>query len=409
MIRDLMEKAPSTPHIGVIQSFVPKTEAGSDYYSDDSGDCKDTPNACLEAFLDLRNGDGVEWATTMVQKRPITVLGKPFTTAEALHAHPGLRASGYGNAETQTTEVDETVRKAKDTDDFAVPDALTDDLVRFWMTRVNDDTVHVVPYKVNVYGPGDFFKRHLDTPDADLIGTIVVGLPSLAGLVLGPDADAGSVTRDDWDDDDEDRVFVSAPARFDHWEAVAFFTSVPHAVVPVEAFRATIAFKVFKGCARPDPGPGVLRPCCVPRPDPVPHAIAIGRWFALLPDAFGIVFAHPYNTDVNLRGIDQEIYTFLARGGCFVEQIPVVVDAEIYRNDDTSNDEGLYSGCATVHALLPCAYKKVPFWHLGDALGTVWTSQRQRYIEHTGNESQPYNKKSIYMSIAMVCKKPGTK
>ena len=43
-----------------------------------------------------------------------------------------------------------------------------------------NEPVELVPYKLNVYGPGGFFKGHVDTPtnSKKMIGTLVVALPS---------------------------------------------------------------------------------------------------------------------------------------------------------------------------------------------------------------------------------------
>jgi hypothetical protein len=40
--------------------------------------------------------------------------------------------------------------------------------------------VSLQPYKINIYGEGGFFKRHVDTPREveKMIGTLVVCLPS---------------------------------------------------------------------------------------------------------------------------------------------------------------------------------------------------------------------------------------
>jgi hypothetical protein len=40
--------------------------------------------------------------------------------------------------------------------------------------------ISLLPYKINVYGEGGFFKRHVDSPRdvKNMIGTLVVCLPS---------------------------------------------------------------------------------------------------------------------------------------------------------------------------------------------------------------------------------------
>ena len=56
--------------------------------------------------------------------------------------------------------------------------AIERDIEQSLMPR--SSTIELVPYKLNVYGPGGFFKPHVDTPtDTEkMVGTVVVCWPS---------------------------------------------------------------------------------------------------------------------------------------------------------------------------------------------------------------------------------------
>lgn len=120
-------------------------------------------------------------------------------------------------------------------------------------------------YKVNVYGPGDFFKEHVDTPrSTDMFGTLLVCLPTdhkggdlrLTGNVTTVHdyelSDRGSMCS--FDDDDEEKPCVVEQEREtynfksskDNITWVAFFSDVTHEVLPVtEGYRVTVSYNLY--------------------------------------------------------------------------------------------------------------------------------------------------------------------
>ncbi|TMW59193.1 hypothetical protein Poli38472_007338 [Pythium oligandrum] len=104
----------------------------------------------------------------------------------------------------------------------------------------NDDmTIHATLHKMNVYGPGGFFKKHLDTPqNADTFGTLVVCLASPfegGKLVIEHDNQRICV---DWA---EAFLLNTAPQLFVQW--AAFYSDCVHEVLPVKSgFRITLTY-----------------------------------------------------------------------------------------------------------------------------------------------------------------------
>ncbi|KAF7291194.1 Fe2OG dioxygenase domain-containing protein [Mycena indigotica] len=96
-------------------------------------------------------------------------------------------------------------------------------------------------YKLNVYGPGSFFKAHKDTPRGDnMLGSLVVVLPTRH--------EGGALTLSQ---NESKWVFDSASQLQAHSGSsvvayVAFFSDVTHTVEPVTAgYRVTLTYNLF--------------------------------------------------------------------------------------------------------------------------------------------------------------------
>ena len=100
--------------------------------------------------------------------------------------------------------------------------------------------VTIVPYKLNLYKKGDYFPQHLDTPETNLIATMVVSLHC----------------------DYVQNVTTALIVRDKHWIVrensygfrlpwCAFFTDVVHEAPESQANRATLTFKVFWNPSNP--------------------------------------------------------------------------------------------------------------------------------------------------------------
>jgi hypothetical protein len=146
--------------------------------------------------------------------------------------------SGYGDVRTQTTRVDEKVRYARELtmEHVNVPESINRKLALYWAEHMQPRRVRVEPYKLNVYGPGGHFAPHKDTPEGDLVGSIVLTLynDSDSKLFLGPQKEC---------DQDEARG---------SW--CCFYPDVVHQVPKItQGYRVTLAFKVFVDPFAPTP------------------------------------------------------------------------------------------------------------------------------------------------------------
>ncbi|KAJ7058409.1 hypothetical protein C8F01DRAFT_1148148 [Mycena amicta] len=154
--------------------------------------------------------------------------------------------------------LDETYRKAGklDVDRFAVRldvsaagiiDAITPELLLDQNDSAKDARViRAEMYKLNVYGPGSFFKAHKDTPRANnMIGSLVVVLPT--------EHEGGALTLSHgegrWVFDSAGRLKTHQSTTSNSLPAVAyiaFFSDVTHTVEPVTSgYRVTLTYNLF--------------------------------------------------------------------------------------------------------------------------------------------------------------------
>jgi len=96
-------------------------------------------------------------------------------------------------------------------------------------------------YKLNIYGPGGFFKPHVDTPrSGQMFGSLVVCLPtwySGGELVV---RHKNKEIKYDWS------LPVSDPISGLQW--AAFFSDIEHEVLPViDGYRVTLTYNLYYG------------------------------------------------------------------------------------------------------------------------------------------------------------------
>ncbi|KAF7313139.1 Fe2OG dioxygenase domain-containing protein [Mycena kentingensis (nom. inval.)] len=103
-------------------------------------------------------------------------------------------------------------------------------------------------YKLNVYGPGAFFKEHKDTPRSkDMIGSLVVVLPT--------EHEGGALTLsqgdNQWSFDSASRL--KGASEGPKIAYIAFYSDVTHAVEPVvSGYRVTLTYNLFVAPAVPN-------------------------------------------------------------------------------------------------------------------------------------------------------------
>ncbi|KAF5327566.1 hypothetical protein D9619_004822 [Psilocybe cf. subviscida] len=142
--------------------------------------------------------------------------------------------------------VDETYRKAGKIDntrfatmfnprDVGILDAVVTNLLR---GRVTADEVVAELYKLNVYGPGSFFKPHVDTPrSADMFGSLVIVLPTKhegGTLIFRHEQRA-------WNFDSAAMIGQDSKVVY-----AAFLGDVEHEVLPViSGYRVTLTYNLY--------------------------------------------------------------------------------------------------------------------------------------------------------------------
>lgn len=216
-------------------------------------------------------------------------------------------------------------------------------------TFVGYESIRAESYRLNIYGPGGFFKEHKDTPiDSTLsIGTIVIVLPTkhTGGDLIIKHQDQSWTFQSD-----------SIPANTIGW--TAFYNDCPHQVQPVTSgYRVTLTYNVFinrDGCKPNEPYD--YKECL--------HDFNIGPKIDLNPTThlmkhiepliirhkMGIVLNHEY-TMVNLqpqqlKGLDHHLYQMLSTSyNCRL--VSILINVEEYHgyegeNTDESNVYNVY-------------------------------------------------------------------
>ncbi|KAJ7441018.1 hypothetical protein B0H11DRAFT_1882487 [Mycena galericulata] len=150
----------------------------------------------------------------------------------------------------QTDVLDETYRKAGkiDLNKFAsrldvvssgLLDAISPDMLVGQSVDANK-VLRAELYKLNVYGPGSFFKAHRDTPRGeDMIGSLVIVFPTdHAGGELTLEHDGTT-----WTFDAAAKLTESSALSLAY---IAFYSDVTHAVEPVRTgYRVTLTYNLF--------------------------------------------------------------------------------------------------------------------------------------------------------------------
>lgn len=117
-----------------------------------------------DAPLKITKRDTTKKKQTQQRIRFGTLLQPDVSTILNKIAEP----APFGDLKTNTTVIDESVRKAWECQMPRYPDLLPKRLVDKLQEHVTDafekSALRMVPYKLNVYCEGGFFKPHVDTP-----------------------------------------------------------------------------------------------------------------------------------------------------------------------------------------------------------------------------------------------------
>ncbi|KAI0738857.1 hypothetical protein C8Q80DRAFT_1112318 [Daedaleopsis nitida] len=116
---------------------------------------------------------------------------------------------------------------------------------------VKNEAIRAELYKLNVYGPGSFFKSHVDTPRSELqFGSLVVVFPTAhkgGALKIRYSEDVKSqnnpTTAGEWTFDSGALLAGCAEPSIAY---VAFFSNIEHEVLPVTSgYRVTITYNLY--------------------------------------------------------------------------------------------------------------------------------------------------------------------
>jgi len=302
--------------------------------------------------------------------------------------------ASFGDMKAMETRVDPLVRSGREiaSHGFSVSPELCRWVERTWAEHFVPRNVRAEPYKINLYGPGDRFATHRDTPEKDLVGTFLVALGG-----WGPPCQGGGLVVHD----------TAGTYRWDGARGwAAFIPYLPHEVEPITSgARATIAFKVFS--TNNDGGD---------------ESVAFDE--ALLEEAadrialcrnengqVGVLLAFAYSLNgTALCGRDLFIYRALERMGR-VESIPVAVHMEAKADSSEvvywSSQARVYSLTQDNLARVTKGFKQpadnrllIPF--IPTAPGHEVYKDSHASVEWAGNYAEPANVDTLYVQRALI-------
>jgi hypothetical protein len=152
-----------------------------------------------------------------------------------------FRPAVFGNLVTRQTEYNPEVRSAKEAVRFKfnIEPSFISAITKHIQDHLNSN-ISLRTYRVNVYGPGDFFKPHVDTPVdlRNMIGSVVVCLPfKHSGGQLHVKCGSQETIFD----------FSEHSGNKNVVQWAAFFSDNIHQVKPVkEGYRITITYSIMR-------------------------------------------------------------------------------------------------------------------------------------------------------------------
>ncbi len=161
-----------------------------------------------------------------------------FTETQFREIYSQLPDGVYGDLNEMKTVTDESVRKARDllNTDFVVSNQLLSTLADKWCkSKMSEKNIQVEPYKINIYVEGGHFKKHVDTPCKNLLGTIV--------LVIFDNSKGG-----DLNIECQEKIisYKYNPQAVIKYNCIGFYSDIPHTLTPiVSGVRVTATFKVL--------------------------------------------------------------------------------------------------------------------------------------------------------------------
>lgn len=302
--------------------------------------------------------------------------------------------AAFGDMKAMQTRIDPLVRSGREiaSHGFSVSPELCRWVERTWAEHFVPGNVRAEPYKINLYGPGDRFATHRDTPERNLVGTFLVALGG-----WGPPCQGGGLVVHD----------TAGTYRWDGARGwAAFIPYLPHEVEPVTlGARATIAFKVFATSNDGGDEPVAFDEALL---EEAANRIALCRNEN---GQVGVLLSFAYSLNgTALCGRDLFIYRVLERLGR-VESIPVAVHMEA---EAPSSDAGYWSTQARVYSLTQDNLARVTkgFKQPADnrllisfiptAAGHEVYKDSHASVDWAGNYAEPANVDTLYVQRALI-------
>jgi hypothetical protein len=334
--------------------------------------------------------------------------------------------SGFGNVIKQETQHDTQVRASRELDvsQFTVSQELLDNIALKWgevfvpssVNLIADDvvlsrygqkfipeSVMVQPYKIVIYGPGDHFRPHRDTPEKNLCGTFLISL---------------------FEDCNPRNVFeISEHGEYNSWSSYrgngwcAFYPDIPHRVKSLDSgYRAILSFKLFSKKFEPPVEWSMNAATRIKLDD-------FAKDIQNLQVPVGILCRHHYGYDSeSIYGPDKLLLDAFKSKGLRVEMKPVLIHLfgkgpePMYGNPPGEVSSQVFSitdeELDYVHRCLSGEKENPKFAKSdkdivfldGQRRGCIglWEYDEEESIEHTGNESQPHSENSVYVRYAAI-------
>ena len=242
----------------------------------------------------------------------------------------------HGNIESESTTVDDSVRKGRDITLAPLIEAKLfqlrcgDKLKQMFGQMSGMYNVTIVPYKINCYEEGDHFVWHRDSPSQGMVGTIVINLAAGTGTGTGTGTGCDTLTgcfQLKPSDDSDDIVTWTATNNDDRItdNVCIFYPEVEHRVLPVRGWRYTLTLKVYHTVR------SELK-INVKLNSNLMNRVPVGQHFGILLQ-HGYHYTqgrNPQHVIQQLKGRDRQIYqdlTALTSSGSYqLAVVPVMVD-----------------------------------------------------------------------------------
>jgi len=304
---------------------------------------------------------------------------------------------------------DASERTNKDILNWFISEWTLNFLSGLWDTKFNEK-VNIVPYKINLYNTGGHFKPHKDTPDKNLIGSMIIKLGDYSsvecqgGLLRITDKYTGENHVMDFHGSDPFCLDKKDKINKDP-NIYMFYSDCVHEVTPVEGnwIRGTIAFKVYLKEGQVNPN------------EPELNSEVLKQVINRLEFPFGIILSYEYSYNTNnLKYNDQLLLDVISKLGLKYELHSIL---ESFNGTSTTfeGESGENSASSKIYLLdtehinyvinpinekpiLP--YEDLVFYRLQE--GVKWKHEEDPGAAYTGNESRPSEIDSIYISKALI-------